>query len=350
MISRASRRALIALTSFSALTSLLGCALLLGLPGGDAWRDPALLRHTPFLTFVGPALLLGGVVGLGNAAASLLAVRHSRWTVDAALFAGGALTLWVVAETALFRTVTWLGVLYLGVGLATLLLASWAGWKSGIVRHRWVVAVTWAEGLGFFVPVVAGVLTAHAHLTEASMVAILVGAGMIEGLLCGLGQAFAFPLRLHPLRFALLTACAAGSIWTLALASPAIFIHSYPLPQWVLWVIATLGVTFALLAIGVAQFLELRHHTPWASRWIGWTALAWTVALPFSFAASPLVDIRTPPGSQLALFGASGLLMAYALALMTWQGVRRVISATPRRTLLVQGPRVTHLRRTHALL
>jgi hypothetical protein len=79
-----------------------------------------------------------------------------------------------------------------------------------------------------------------------------------------------------------------------------------------------------LAAIGSAQWLELRRHAGPARRWILWTALAWAVGLPFSFAPAPFVDESTPLASHLVLWGCGGLLMAYAMALVTWQGVRRL--------------------------
>jgi hypothetical protein len=77
----------------------------------------------------------------------------------------------------------------------------------------------------------------------------------------------------------------------------------------------------ALFAIGGAQWIELRHHRVPARRWIGWTALAWLVALPLSFAPGPLVDETTPLAAHIVLWGCGGVLMAYVMALITWRGV-----------------------------
>ncbi len=81
---------------------------------------------------------------------------------------------------------------------------------------------------------------------------------------------------------------------------------------------------FGLTAIGAGQWLELRRHTRMAHRWILWTALAWILALPLSFAPTPFVDEATPLASSFVLWGCAGLLMAHVMALVTWQGVRRL--------------------------
>ena len=80
----------------------------------------------------------------------------------------------------------------------------------------------------------------------------------------------------------------------------------------------------ALGSIGTAQWIELRHHVPRAQRFIAWTAVAWLAALPLSFAPSPLVDESTPLATSIVLWSSSGGLMAFVMALVTWQGVRRV--------------------------
>jgi len=76
-----------------------------------------------------------------------------------------------------------------------------------------------------------------------------------------------------------------------------------------------------LFAIGAMQWLELRR-----AAWIGWTALAWVVALPFSFLPMPFVDLTTPMAAMAALWACAGLMMAYVMALITWQGAKRLMA------------------------
>ena len=88
------------------------------------------------------------------------------------------------------------------------------------------------------------------------------------------------------------------------------------------------------MAIGGLQWLELRVHVRRAAGWVAWTALAWTLALPLSFLPSPLVDEHTALPVHFVLWGTSGLAMAFVMALVTWQGARRLSAApAPQRTV-----------------
>jgi len=83
-------------------------------------------------------------------------------------------------------------------------------------------------------------------------------------------------------------------------------------------------VLTGLTAIGLAQWVELRHHVPRAWRFIVWTALAWTLALPFSSAPGPFVDESTPLVPQIVLWTLGGAMMA----LVTWLRARRLAEDT----------------------
>lgn len=124
-------------------------------------------------------------------------------------------------------------------------------------------------------------------------------------------------------RYALLTALGAGLVWA-SVMSVSLLARGTAMPPAVVAAVGVSAGSLGLAAIGSAQWLELRLHTERARRWIAWTALAWTVALPFSFAPGPFVDEKTPLLSHFVLWGCGGLLMAYAMALVTWQGVRRL--------------------------
>jgi hypothetical protein len=87
-----------------------------------------------------------------------------------------------------------------------------------------------------------------------------------------------------------------------------------------------------LVAIGGLQWLELRNRTSRATAWIAWTALAWALALPLSFLAGPFVDEHTPLPIHFVLWGSTGVMMAYVMALVTWQGVRRIAPSGQRVT------------------
>jgi hypothetical protein len=338
------RSVVIGLGLLSAVSAIGGGAELVLWPHGNPYVPIELLHDTPFETFLIPGLILAGLIGGTSLACAMLAWRRSRAAIDATIVAGSALTLWIVAEVALLRTAHWLHFVYGALGLAILGLGLLAGWRSRLPRHRWVIAVTLAEAAGFMAPGIAGFLCYRAGLGGWPMAAAVAFAGMVEGLACGAGQAWAFPLPVRRLRFALLTALGAGIVWAGVLSMLLTTEGDDGVPPLILGLAIFGTAIMGLGAIGSAQWLELRHHTPRANRWILWTALAWVVALPLSFTPGPLVDESTPIASQVALWGCAGLLMAYAMALVTWQGVRRLPSAMhgPPAPAPIQGTRPRH--------
>lgn len=323
------RGLLVGLSLFGALSAIAGGLELIVWQHGNEFVPLRLLKETPFTTFLVPGLLLMLVVGGASALSSILVWRRSSAAIDATLLAGGALVVWLLAEIALLRTAHWLHALYGAVGLGLLGLGLSAAMRSPLLRHRWVIVVTIAEAIGYLGPSITGVLTARAGLAESLQATLLVAAGFFEGFGLGVGQALVFPFPVRRLRYALLTSLGAGAVWASVMA--ARLLGQSGLPAWLVGIVALLTGVIGLIAIGGLQWLELRRYTNLAHRWIGWTALAWVAALPFSFAPGPLVDEQTPLGSHLILWSCGGLLMAYVMALITWQGARRLLA--PRVTL-----------------
>ena len=317
------RRATIGLALFSAVTAIAGGTELVIWRQGNRYVPIALLEKTPFQTFLIPGLLLGLLVGGASLWCAILAWRRSTYAIDGTLFAGATLALWIVSEVALLRSIHPLHVFFGILGLAILLLGLLAALRLAHPRHRWVIIVTLAEAVGFLAPAVTGVLTSVAEIAEGSRVLGLVGAGFFEGLVLGAGQAFAFTLPVRRGRYALLTAVSASFVWAVVMSTMQLA-KVDAVPAVVVVATGVVAGVLALVAIGFAQWLELRHHTMNARPWIAWTALAWAAALPFSFAPSPLVDAATPVSSHVALWSSAGLLMAYVMALVTWQGARRL--------------------------
>ncbi len=321
------RKLVVALCLVSAFSAVAGgIDLILWRDGSHYVPSIRLLAHTPFASFLVPGLILAIVVGGTSLACAILASRRAVAAVDAAILAGGTLTVWIVAQIAIIRAVDWLHWIYGGLGLAILWLGLRAAWRSRLPRHRWVIAVTLAETAGYLVPASAGILSARAGIGGLAQAALVVVAGLFEGLALGAAQAWAFPLPVRRLRYALFTALGAGVAW-LSVMSAAALARTGAVPP-ALVAVAALGAGLVgLAAIGSAQWLELRRHAAMAHRWIAWTGLAWVIALPLSFAPGPFVDGSTPLASHLALWGSGGLLMACAMALITWQGARRLSAA-----------------------
>lgn len=317
-----SRPIVLALAGFSALSALAGGAELVWMRRGNEVLPPLdILRHTPFPDFLVPGLLLGVVVGGTSLAAMVAAWRRSPYTLDLTVAAGGALSVWILDELALLRDTHWLHALYGGLGLALLTLGLFGMARSAEPRHTWTLRVTLAEAAGFAVPATVGILTATSGPFVQAVAVVLAGA--VEGLLLGAGQASAWPLPLNRARYALATSVAAAATWAGAMALRAWGdAGGPPLLLGLLGVSVGLG---GLLGMGLAQWWELRRHGVRA-RWVGWTALAWALALPWSFAPGPLVDESTPGLVQAALWSSGGLAMAWVFALVSWQGVRRELA------------------------
>ena len=314
MASMSARRTIIAIAVVIAVSAIGGgIALVMDVAG------PVPLEHTPFATPLVPGLLLLIVVGGTSALAALLVYRRSERAIDATILAGGALVIWIVAELALIRTAHWLQLVYGALGVGLLALGIHAGLRAGTPRLRWSIAVTLAETAGYLAPTIAGIVTTMLGIEGAPQVVVVAAAGFVEGVALGTGQALALPIRVDRRRYALLTGLGAALMWatvmTVMLAGqPALF--------------AVVGLV-GLVAIGGAQWFELRYRVTRAHRWILWTALAWIVALPLSFTPAPFVDETTPAAENFALWACGGALMAYVMALVTWQGAARLMRKRP---------------------
>jgi hypothetical protein len=122
---RSARRLVVALCLVAGVTAIAGGAALALRPDGSLLQAPlALLRHTPFRSFLVPGLVLAGVVGLFNLIGGLWLARvPSQAAVSSALLAGTLLTGWITIEMLLLRTVHWLQLFYLVIGLITMVKA-----------------------------------------------------------------------------------------------------------------------------------------------------------------------------------------------------------------------------------
>lgn len=314
------RGVIVALATFAAISAFAGGVSLLSTPHGGSLSPLTLLEHSPFTSFLIPGLILTLFVGGTNALCAVMALRNARLAVDATILAGGTLLVWIVVEMALMREVQWLHLVYGSVGAALLALGAVGAWRTGLLRYRWVVAVTIAETLGYFAPACVGVIATSRHLSEPVQALLVVAAGFVEGFLLGAGQALVMPLPIAKLRYALFTSLGAGIVWASVMSMTALF--GYGLPPVLMAMLGLVVGVVGLLAIGGMQWLVVRRCAPHARRWIFWTALAWVLALPLSFTPAPFVDQTTPLAPNLVLWSCGGLLMALVMALVTWQGVR----------------------------
>jgi hypothetical protein len=98
-------------------TAIVGGLLLVLYPDGSrAQLSLGLLVHSPFQSYFVPGLLLTFVVGLGNTAAGVIALRRPAQARLALLSAGAILVVWIVCEMFFIRTLHALQLVYLALG------------------------------------------------------------------------------------------------------------------------------------------------------------------------------------------------------------------------------------------
>jgi menaquinone-dependent protoporphyrinogen oxidase len=121
------RRLVVALCYFTGLTATVGGLDLFFAPRGGGIFDvpPALLDGTPFESFRLPGLLLFAIVGLSNLVAGRRLRRRQSSSEIAAVGAGGILTAWILTQMAMVATAHWLQLLYLSIGVVTMLGGFW---------------------------------------------------------------------------------------------------------------------------------------------------------------------------------------------------------------------------------
>lgn len=194
---------------------------------------------------------------------------------------------------------------------------------------NWVGRVSLGESLGFLAPALAQLLAAA--LWPTATFPLLVLAGFVEGAVLGWFEVHVLRSRLPDVsirRWVLFTGAAAAGAWTLGLLPSAD-------SAWQDWPAAaqiaagtTAGVVL-LASIGLAQWIELRHHVPRAWRWIAGSAAAWGAGLGVFMAVATLL---WQPGQDLwlsALIGIwAAILMAVTMAVITGLVMARLLPKT----------------------
>jgi len=191
--------------------------------------------------------------------------------------------------------------------------------------RRWVGWTTLGESAGFAVAAVAGVVVATREVTGVGVLALLLGAGAVEGALLGVGQVLA--LRTLPLarsmlwRWPPLTALAAVVAWSIGMLPSSLPGLDWSSPS--VWTVAGLLGLVLLASIPAAQLIVLRHAVRRSWRWLPANAAGWLLGIGWTLAVSPLVNATTPLPQLVAWYAASGVLMASTVAVATglcWVG------------------------------
>lgn len=192
--------------------------------------------------------------------------------------------------------------------------------------RRWLLVVTLGEAVGFLLPATLGPLVMERP--PAVYFPALLAAGAVEGAVLGWAQWSVARPRLPGLprgRWVGLTAAGAASAYAIALVVPTFWeaLSQWPVGAQVA-VFATGGTVF-LLTIGIAQWLELRHHVSRGWRWVAATAIAWCLALAVFFAiATPLWQEGQAFWLTLLIGIVAGVAMAVTMAATTGAAMVRL--------------------------
>lgn len=115
---------LILMVIFTSVTAILGGLLLVGNPDGSLVGMPTdLLAGSMFTDYVFPGVILITTAGLFNAIAAIFLLldkpKQMHWTIAA----GVMITGWIVVQMLMLQTLLWIQLLYLGIGVSTILLS-----------------------------------------------------------------------------------------------------------------------------------------------------------------------------------------------------------------------------------
>lgn len=109
---------------FVAVTALASGIIIILYPDGSMMQmSTDLLKTSPFKTFLVPGIVLTVLVGGSSALAFVLNVRKYVRRYEWAIVAGLMTCGWVLVQMILINTLFWLQFVYLGIGIALMLIA-----------------------------------------------------------------------------------------------------------------------------------------------------------------------------------------------------------------------------------
>jgi len=112
------------LVAFTALTALSSGIMMIYDPSGSFFQmSESLLSGTPFKNFLVPGIVLALIVGGTNLAAVVLNLMRNKNRYNWAIAAGVMISGWIVVQMIMISAFSWLQLLYLVIGILTILLA-----------------------------------------------------------------------------------------------------------------------------------------------------------------------------------------------------------------------------------
>ncbi|WP_423465151.1 hypothetical protein ACO229_12720 [Promicromonospora sp. MS192] len=180
-------------------------------------------------------------------------------------------------------------------------------------RHRWILAVSVGEGVGFTLAASLAILGTVAGIDGAGRLALAMVGGALEGAALATGQYLGMRARRPAAgRWIGATALAAALAWLLGMTPSTVGVD---LGEPVALIALGFGGVVLLVAIPAAQWLVLAR--PGTLRWVPVNAGAWSVAVLWTFAPSPFIDEHSPVAVVAALYVLAGVLMAVTFASLT---------------------------------
>jgi hypothetical protein len=117
-------RLLLFIHIFVGIGALAGGMAAIWNPTSPMGMPAAVLKHSPFDTFLIPGLILFGVVGLGSFFSAWMLYRKARYTGYISSVFSWALVIWIIVQCILLQDVVFLHVLYFVLGLIEAALAA----------------------------------------------------------------------------------------------------------------------------------------------------------------------------------------------------------------------------------
>lgn len=112
------------LVSFTALTAIISGLLMINDPTGSFFQMPLnLLSGSLFKNYLIPGVILAFLVGGTNLVAVVLNLMRNKSRYNWAIAAGVMISGWIIVQMIMISAFSWLQLLYLVIGILTILLA-----------------------------------------------------------------------------------------------------------------------------------------------------------------------------------------------------------------------------------
>ncbi len=178
------------------------------------------------------------------------------------------------------------------------------------------------ELIGFLPPAATGAALVVLGVSELVLVAGLVAAGVLEGLVLGRAQGIVLRQLIPGVTcWAEATGVAAGLAWLAGMGGSSLVgaVGAKGL------IVAVPGWIIGLLAMGVLQSWRLRSVVPDAKRWIPATTLAWLIGVTIPVVALSVVPNQWPPAVHILVAIPAAVAMGATVGAITGRTLNRFV-------------------------